>query len=231
MRLYEYIKDDTEDGYMDDDIIDDTIDDVEKKRILNMIRKDCKPFLKESSTYFTRSFTESHGVDNIRKIKPRKNRKPKDTPLYLHDILNNWFRSKFGWNVRSEGVFTYPGKGDFYGDSNIYYFFPIGSFKFVFSDTISDLYNTLDHIFDHFKHNNYDWSNLKDLNDKGDYVILDKIFNEFVMKYGKTYRNKNLKSISEKSANREHEVVFKCKEYYIINNNIIDKEEIKELFK
>jgi hypothetical protein len=40
----------------------------------------------------------------------RKNRKPLDTPLQIHNYWNNLFQKKFGWKVRSEGVFVWAVK-------------------------------------------------------------------------------------------------------------------------
>ena len=78
----------------------------------------------------------------------RTNRQPSDTSLATHEVINEWFRERFGWGARSEVVF---GEGRYniaassssidYGPTFI--IFPVGDFKYVWSEDVSDLYRTL----------------------------------------------------------------------------------------
>ena len=205
---------------------------TEGKDVTGMLIRDCKPFIKATSTFFTRSYTNDSdplklGALDIVKVKPRTNRIPKDTPLYLHKILDNWFKQKFGWKARSEGVFTTPGNSDFYGEA-VNLFFPIGPFKFITSTSVRDLYNTLDNILTRMDSEEKNritkrssWSDLKDLTKKDHYPLLDKLFRDFITKYGKSYIGKDLKGSSMKWEDSESEFVFKCKEYYLIGENVV----------
>ena len=75
-------------------------------------------------------------------IKHPKHRKPKDTPLLVHNAMNEAFKKKFGWNVR-DGVFV-TGSDALAGTfGRTHVVFPIGEFKFVWSEHIEDVYGDL----------------------------------------------------------------------------------------
>jgi hypothetical protein len=72
-------------------------------------------------------------------IQHTKHRKPKDTPLLVHNAMNEVFKKKFGWNARN-GVFV-TGSDMFAGTfSTVHAVFPIGEFKFLWSPQIEDVY-------------------------------------------------------------------------------------------
>jgi len=62
-------------------------------RIINLIKKDCKPYLKQLNIVnFLRGKLLLSGRDinkNFSAAKVRQNRKPKDTPPEIHDFLDN----------------------------------------------------------------------------------------------------------------------------------------------
>ena len=69
----------------------------------------------------------------------RKDRKPRDTPADIHEILNTWFKKKFNWPARSAGLFVTPKLDDafFFGAPCI--IFPVGEVKGLFSKRVDDL--------------------------------------------------------------------------------------------
>lgn len=120
---------------------------IAQKVIYPMLVKDCKgflvKFLKSQRTSGFRWFWRGTDkqITEIGKVTARKNRKPKDTPQKLHELLDFMFFKKFGWAPRSEGVFTNPQPGAVmpYGQY-AYAFFPIGKYRFVWSSRVEDLF-------------------------------------------------------------------------------------------
>jgi len=114
---------------------------LELESILYLIKRDCKPFLKRvkgAKEFLWRGMDRR--LDIITKIVPRKNRAPKDTPQEVHDILDDLFRSRFGWKARSEGVFCYARKGSAEGYGTAHMVFPIGDWTFLWNGEVNDLY-------------------------------------------------------------------------------------------
>jgi len=123
---------------------------IAQKVIMPMLIKDCKPFLREflksqrtsGFRWFWRGTDKQ--ITEIGQVKTRKNRKPKDTPQKTHELLDTMFFRKFGWKVRSEGVFTNPQPGTVmpYG-AYAYVFIPIGKYRYVWSSTVEDLFSQM----------------------------------------------------------------------------------------
>jgi hypothetical protein len=109
--------------------------------LINRLRVDCSEFinvLKKSNEKVWRG--THHSIGGIQKFVPRSDRKPKDTNIWVHNLLNKEFLKKFGWKVRN-GVFATSDKNEIlirnYGIP--YLFFPVNGFKFVWSPDIGDL--------------------------------------------------------------------------------------------
>lgn len=70
----------------------------------------------------------------------RKDRKPLDTGMGLHTVMDEWFFEKFGHRARSQGLFV---TGDtkqvsLYGERFI--IFPVGEYEYIWSPMVRDLY-------------------------------------------------------------------------------------------
>ena len=97
--------------------------------VLSVLKKDCMPFINEiskcpkNSLYYYGNLLFFRAVGNrineIEKFKTRKDRKPKDTPLIIHNKLNDGLKEKFGWYPRSEGIFV---TCDMFQADSIYFF-------------------------------------------------------------------------------------------------------------
>ncbi len=120
---------------------------------------------------------------------PRKMRKPKDTDVETHKKLDGLFYDKFGWKVRSEGLFTTMSSyhNQYYG-SNQYIIFPKNGFKYVYNPDVRDLYTTITYFAG-----------------KGD-KELKKLING--------YEDKDLMSYLKKNKGYDAEVTIKCDKYY-----------------
>ena len=116
------------------EIFNHNLFDIDKS--VELIKRDCKPFLEEINIPLYRGTWNDY---YMAKLNRRRNRKPVDTYTEVHDILDNMFLEKFGWRARSEGVFVNQDAQNYYGD-NLHLFFPIGKFKYLYSNTIDDLY-------------------------------------------------------------------------------------------
>ena len=190
---------------------------------IETLKKDCMPYLKESKLWHKRTIMgvgrgESIAKGNLLKMKPRKNRIPTDTPAPLHFALDKWFKKKFGWNVRSEGVFTSPFPTLF---QHTPIFFPIGPFKYVYSNEVQDLYMDLKEIaVDNYGISDFSEAFVKFCDVNGN---VDMLMEVFIKQYGDGFVKTHLNDV-----NPAYEVVFKCKEYYMMVSNEIVKRKIKK---
>lgn len=117
--------------------------------IAEIIKRDCGPYIAQSGGRFMyRGFYPS-----AEKLAPvsdkvpqkmmtlgtvRKDRRPKDSPQWLHDLMNKKLVEKTGHPLRSQSLFTI-GKLDNaekYGVGHI--IFPIGDFTYAWSEKIAD---------------------------------------------------------------------------------------------
>ena len=184
----------------------------EPEDILDTLKKDCKPYLKASKYFHRRTVgIQKHKLvydAGIIRIKPRKDRKPKDTLKLLHQLADNWFLKEFGWKARSEGVFTVPltSKSDLLA-------FPIGKFKFIYSQKVYDMFVTL---------SNYSEKKYNKFLDRLTEQEINDIWDWFIEKYGKSYFDMSLNSVTI-----GNEVMFQCKEYYLVKGEILREFQIK----
>jgi hypothetical protein len=228
-----------------------------KDETIELITKDCQPFLKECKNLGRFLYRGSQTIGNelsqskfIKKtpflysVLTRKNRTSSDTPIELHKYLNEQFKKKFGWFVRSEGVFTTFDEetASKYGSS--YIFFPIDNYKYIYSNEVTDIYehfgffspfepsalakNALAKIKKNWMHK--DSYETRYLNKTGFKPKDEKTLDDFIQseierakeeiikevdKILKTYKTTNLKG-----ASTDTEIVFKCDEYYMVDKKI-----------
>ena len=131
MRLQQYINHELNESFM--------IDDYDE--MITIIKKDCSKFLKEfGSTPVYRGTDDIKKDNTLIRMKSRIDRMPKDTPKHLHDLMDDLFKKHHGWRARSEGVFVtkYFSDAESYGKPAL--FFPIGNYKYLWSEDIEDLY-------------------------------------------------------------------------------------------
>jgi hypothetical protein len=162
-------------------------DESQYEEVYKMLIKDVNPSffaaIKKTKEFIYRA-SKTPFSNLFTKKKMWLDRKPFDTPKKVHDEFNRIFMSLFGWPVRS-GVFTTSLQNHLYGDP--YIFFPIGSYKFVWSPDIDDFYDE------------YETARMKN-------YTLDV----------RSYIDKNL----DKAINSTHEIIFNCKNYYLVKNEM-----------
>lgn len=130
----------------EDYITEASKDELELYNIIQTLKKDSAPFIKElqkSGKELLWRGTRGHSK-GLTKINPRKDRAPTDTPEQIHDELNRRFKKRFGWEVRSEGVFA-TSSSMTAGDYGIpYMFFPIGKCQYIYNPRVEDLWRELE---------------------------------------------------------------------------------------
>lgn len=119
--------------------------DLTIEEIKQILYKDCKPYLKQLTKI---NFKKRELLISGRKDQTpfgtkdiRKDRKPRDTKLEIHNWIDEQFYKKFGIKARSQTLFC---TGDLSQASNFgytHYIFPIGNFEVIWSNKHMDLYN------------------------------------------------------------------------------------------
>jgi hypothetical protein len=182
--------------------------------------KDCKFFFshKEYKNYpMYRGVPKAKG-QWLKKTSRLDDREPMTTREYLHNKWNHFFEKKFGWKVRNGVMATGDEElaGDYAGSNREpYYFFPCGNYEFCWSWKVNDLY---------IAHGSIDYKPFKKPQGAAmaprDVEETDKEIQYVVDEY----TDKNL----VEAIKSEHEISFKCKEYYLIDiscswENIFDE--------
>jgi hypothetical protein len=184
------------------DVTDDFVPEKEQKLLLSNLSKDVeKEFLQlvANDGFIYRGKPKSKvNVGVIKKFTSRTDRKPLSTNEEVHKFMDDFFFKKFRWKARSEGVFTTPveTQADVYGLP--YLFFPIGSYKFIWSPEIYDFFTDIEsYVF-------IKVANIS-LRDKR---LIDRGFKKL-----ETYTDKDL----NQAIKSKGEIMFKCSSYYLVN--------------
>lgn len=118
------------------------------EKVIEFLEANCKEFLDELTN--SKSKLLYRGVKNFDieanyEIKTvRKDRRPMDMNKYVNEKLSKKFIEKFGISIRREGVFATK---EIYDSTNYGYgciFFPIGEYKYYYSNHFNDLFRHLD---------------------------------------------------------------------------------------
>ena len=114
--------------------------DFDTSEIMNLIKKNCKPWQKQSNGYL--AYRGMSGQPNFLKKKVRTDRRPMDTPDNISNAFDAASKKKFGWKARSEAMFCVgePDVAKAYGLA--YSVWPIGTFKFLWCDDVDDFTNS-----------------------------------------------------------------------------------------
>lgn len=151
------------------------------------IQQECKPFLKDiknaAGTLF-RADGKSAGRPVWKKT-IRKNRIPSDTDVDVSEGIDDLFYKKFGWKPRSQGLFCWPHFFDRGVVARMWMVFPVGNYKYIWSDTVDDLYPVVTSMEDNII--NYEWE------DTDHSEIVKTIIEEFENIYLNSYTDKKIK--------------------------------------
>ena len=157
----------------------DFINEQNKEIPFDTIERDCSKYINDLKKIGKPSSLLLSGRKSGKKFierKVRKNRRPKDTPEFIHDWLDERFEDLFGIKLRSNSVFVsseYSIATD-YGKS--YIIFPIDNYSIYWSEKITDLYD--DFIEDY--ESDYEWY----INDEIPDGLMDEIESNYEHEYG-----------------------------------------------
>ena len=169
--------------------------------IIELLERDCKPFLDELSKYQSGLIFRGFDTDisDFISINVDKNRKPKDMNKFVSERLDELFYKSIGYRLRSEGVFVTKDEyvTETYG--HCYIFFPKGNYKYFWNNDIDDLYSRLADDTSWY----YDFS-------VGSIGYKD-YFNEELKYIVNGYQDSHIEDVDKQ------EMVFICDEYYLIN--------------
>jgi hypothetical protein len=183
---------------------------IDDEDLIETLKDDCSEFLKEG-TFLYRGYKRA--PSDFFEMTPRKDRRPKDTPPIVQEYIDNYFKHKFGWKPRSSGVFATPDTEEAGQYGNVYFFFPIGKFKYIWNPEVVDLYLELQIFFSRFDISSSDIKTGSEslnyiLNKRG--VTLDDLLENFGTLYLSKYKNNRL------GGNLSSEVMVQCKSYYML---------------
>lgn len=210
-----------------------------REKLKSQLKKDCAPFFKEvrgaMSPWLFRGTTKSIGGKYPwAMVNRRKDRSPLFLSQALTNFLDKWHKKKFGWRVRSEGVFTSASlqAANSYGTARL--FVPIGKYRYILHNNIWELYGYYDML-----QQSSEGSEPGSL-DFWDEPSMWRHFKRVIMKRSeeeakkafiaelKKYKSTNLKKYLN-NPNRWSECIFDVDKYYIIDDNPTTREILVEL--
>jgi hypothetical protein len=119
---------------------------LKSEEIYKIIQRDCAPFLEElrsqklSEDPLKNFLFRMYLIDKDIEIKNvRKDRRPRDTGIRTHNILNDLFLEYHGVKAREQGVFV-TNDFKYEGDAPVNIFFPIGEYKYLYHENVHDLF-------------------------------------------------------------------------------------------
>lgn len=134
-------------------LLTESLDAATIEELNEYIRAHCRPALdliQQQDVVFYRGLSKSSLTELIEdypgpgemkagEVMVRKDRRPRNTPQFAHDFIDEWFNERFGFKARSEGLFVIgnPAEATGYGTACIV--LPIGEFSTYSSTKIEDL--------------------------------------------------------------------------------------------
>ena len=73
----------------------------------------------------------------------RKDRRPLDTNIEIHNLVDEYFHKKFNVKLRSESLFGTYSSSEASRYGNIFIIIPLGNFKIYISEKYNDLYDKI----------------------------------------------------------------------------------------
>ncbi len=189
------------------------LDHLTKEEIAETIIKDCHQYLNEIKNQPTHHilYRGANTKNFFEKRKRFKDRSPLSTKLYYHETFNRYFEKYFLWKARN-GVFATGSilEALEYTDDDYtaHIFFPIGRYKYVWSEKVVDLYYEITHKIEPY------YEEL--LQQHGDDLkTIKRELEQYIEYYVKTYKDDDLVS----GIKSGHEISFDVNEYYLLKND------------
>lgn len=175
-------------------------------KIIETIERECSQYLQElgDEEILYRGFLSSKKF--IEKT-PRKDRVPRDTPTIWHKAIDEAFKKKFGWKVRSSGIFAAKHYFNVAEFGVPFLFFPVNGYKYVWNPDIRDLTVEMDN------------RGLTEEEENGRIVLIypdSRKGQDFIQNLINGYKTNGMKD------SNGNEVIFNCKKYYLLNSQKIN---------
>jgi len=203
-------------------------------KLHEIIANYCQPFIKEfGKTYSSASLSNSFIYRGMRTIpgeytikKARIDRTPRFIDDKLHKFINNLGKKLFGWNIRSEGVFT----GSYSKACNFgkpYIFIPIGKYKYIYiKDTyrvyqLYDMHSAESGFLEAIERKMKTKTSDDPVHEKvrqSSLLLLSDIEKEIEDIYSKQYKTSGLSRML--NTDNDWEAIFNCNKYIVISNAI-----------
>jgi hypothetical protein len=185
---------------------------LEMNLLLELVQKECKPWLKEVGDFSIttipnpvfRGTEENVRIFRVKKGSRRTDRIPKFTQREVFEIFDKAFADRFGWWVRSKGVFT-GSEHVAYGYGKTYIFFPMGKYRYVWSVKYQKVWHNLT--------SPGTWEMKTDTQKKDHLIGQEQIAKEAV----KFYQDRNIRGTMRKD-NVAYEAIFDCKKYLLMTH-------------
>jgi len=195
--------------------IDEDVDDIDPQKMADwrdIINKECKPFVKEVGLFDSpidkynifqrvlfRGFKDPPADFRLEKRPVRTDRRPRYIPLGMHETLSKITKEMFGWNTRSEGLFTGSHSiASQFSTAGVRVVIPIGPIKYVYMGA-----EDLHHLYMHFDVGGTE----------GDVERLTHLASK--------YKTKGLRNFMKQHPSDRWECIVKCKSYYIMSMDTI----------
>lgn len=167
-------------------------DDINVEKLKTTLNKSCKPFIDEmkntTKELIYRGYRKGIGNRLLARKPVQKDRNPRYISDEMHKTLGDYMKKKYGWNPRTEGVFTADRSLSLrFGDFNTFLFFPVGKYKYIWTER-----EHLNNIYGY-----YDIDNIGDL--------------LYYLDTKDPYKENNIKNHSA-----SFEAIFKCESFYLI---------------
>jgi len=130
MKFYNYINENEEEKYMQ-----------LAEKVLDYMKNNCKKYIKEyirNDKLLWSGRKKKEAYYTIKNI--RKNRKPTDTPEFVHNLLDKYFKKHFGIKLRSNSLFCNVDMHDVIKYGHPHLICPIGDYETYYHPQVFDLY-------------------------------------------------------------------------------------------
>jgi hypothetical protein len=200
---------------------------------IEMLKKDCAPVIKEitkARKLIYRGATKQGTL--ITRRRTRMNRRPLNMEIEIHRILDQLFKKKFGWRARSQSITgTSNMESAFMFGGEVYMLFPIGEYEVLWIKSVGDLMQLIplwiEEFFDeaiagkrksHIRRMIGTWSGgvLKHI-DPDDPDVEKILLTKATKELEKIVSKSTSGRLSQALKGSSHELMFKCKEYYLVD--------------
>lgn len=144
-------------SFLNEDV--ENLNNLAPEEVARRIAKECSEFIKESGFHIETSssartqsspyrmrnvlYRGSYSVlrdSTVIKFRGNKERVPKDSSRQLHELLDEFLESNFGFPYRSKGTFTTNAEATANSYGGVRIFFPKNGYSYVYSEIIFDAY-------------------------------------------------------------------------------------------